>query len=493
MVYDLPLLPTKADTLHFRGPNWIHGSADNPISHLAQQTGTQLHAWNEDAQCLIEPDGTPVSAEEADEYGRIIWDNGLIAEAFKHSNEKHKEIDPQRSVYDFFAEKAENLFTDLPVEEAKRKREILLLVTRMWGAYIGSPVWRQSLKFFWLEECIEGDNSFVAGTYRKILDAVAKPAREQADIKLNTVVNSIQNGDDLGLNPNGKPTIATAGGARHEFDEVVVTAPLGWLKRNKAAFQPSLPAQLSQAINNIGYGTLDKVYLTFPSAFWDNSPPPAVQSTMSGPLGPSSTTPKVTATTTPIHQAPSAQNSDKPPRLGFIHWVSPAYASDTNPERWDPQAMNLADLPEGCAHPTLIIYIYGECSKYIADMVYDATSDADRDAKLIEFFQPYISRLPNYDPSNPDCKPKAVLATAWANDEFAGYGSYANFQVGLEKGDEDIEVMRQGMPERGVWLAGEHTAPFIALGTSTGAWWSGEGVGKRILEAYGLGEAKGNS
>ena len=53
--------------------------------------------------------------------------------------------------------------------------------------------------------------------------------------------------------------------------------------------------------------------------------------------------------------------------------------------------------------------------------------------------------------------------------------------------DRDIEVLREGMPERGVWLAGEHTAPFVALGTVTGAWWSGEGVGRRILEGYGLG------
>lgn len=51
------------------------------------------------------------------------------------------------------------------------------------------------------------------------------------------------------------------------------------------------------------------------------------------------------------------------------------------------------------------------------------------------------------------------------------------------------------MPERGVWLAGEHTAPFVALGTVTGAWWAGEGVAKRVsrvwgLEGYGEEEAK---
>ncbi|KAL9028235.1 MAG: hypothetical protein Q9180_007196, partial [Flavoplaca navasiana] len=59
--------------------------------------------------------------------------------------------------------------------------------------------------------------------------------------------------------------------------------------------------------------------------------------------------------------------------------------------------------------------------------------------------------------------------------------------VGKVELDRDIEVMRDGLPERRVWFAGEHTAPVVALGTVTGAWWSGEGVAKRILKAYGLG------
>ena len=54
--------------------------------------------------------------------------------------------------------------------------------------------------------------------------------------------------------------------------------------------------------------------------------------------------------------------------------------------------------------------------------------------------------------------------------------------------DKDIEALREGMPEQGIWFAGEHTAPFVALGTVTGAWWSGEGVGKRIAGLYGLGD-----
>lgn len=152
---------------------------------------------------------------------------------------------------------------------------------------------------------------------------------------------------------------------------------------------------------------------------------------------------------------------------------------------------------------------------------------------LTKFFHPYYSLLPNYDAASPACQPVKILSTDWQHDEFAGWGSYTNFQVSTKKPhqqggdkveinpgnataveasrntasmtteyseerddqdrlddevhiDEDIEVLRQGCPERGIWFAGEHTAPFVALGTVTGAYWSGEAVARRVLAAYGL-------
>lgn len=56
--------------------------------------------------------------------------------------------------------------------------------------------------------------------------------------------------------------------------------------------------------------------------------------------------------------------------------------------------------------------------------------------------------------------------------------------TGSVEADRDIEVLREGCPGRGLWFAGEHTAPFIAYGTVTGAYWSGEHVGERIAKSY---------
>lgn len=175
----------------------------------------------------------------------------------------------------------------------------------------------------------------------------------------------------------------------------------------------------------------------------------------------------MTATTAPLHQNLEKETLSSPvnPKHhpGFTHWLAPTYIHDTNPSRWNQEAVNLAALPESTAHPTLLFYTFGPTSLHIAKLLASNPSSAHH-GLLTEWFQPYFSRLPNYSASDPSHQPKSILATAWANDELAGYGSYSNFQIGLENGAEDIEAMRNGIPERGVWLAGEHTAPFVALG-----------------------------
>ena len=236
----------------------------------------------------------------------------------------------------------------------------------------------------------------------------------------------------------------------------------------------------------------EQVYITFPIAFWNTSNSteytPRERRTSTSATSP--TIPNVPATTAPVHQLGAADSPVDPSHYaGFTSFIAPSYAPP-NPTHWNQEAVNLAALPGDTAHPTLLFYTYGPTSKHVADLVTQHPDAEEQKRALVDFFEPYFSRLPNFEPQNKDHQPNHVLATAWANDDLAGYGSYANFQVGLERGDEDVEVMRKGVPERGLWLAGEHTAPFVALGTVTGAWWSGDGVAKRIVQAWKLGEVE---
>jgi hypothetical protein len=187
-----------------------------------------------------------------------------------------------------------------------------------------------------------------------------------------------------------------------------------------------------------------------------------------------------------LNPTQSSKNSEEQSTQypGFTNFVSPTYSSE-NPSSWTQECLNLAALPPSVAHPTLLFYTSGPSSTHISTILKSHPPNSiSRHGALWAFFEPYISRLPNYSDLEHNCKPSGILATGWENDEFAGWGSYTNFPVGLERGDEDVIALRGGVPERGIWFAGEHCAPFVALGTVTGAWWSGDGIGRRIGSAY---------
>jgi monoamine oxidase len=89
-----------------------------------------------------------------------------------------------------------------------------------------------------------------------VLDKVAQPAIEGADIRYQTRVIEIHG---KSTSSDDAVRVKTADGQFLEFDEVVVTCPLGWLKQNLQAFSPPLPDRLCKAIRNINYGNLEKV------------------------------------------------------------------------------------------------------------------------------------------------------------------------------------------------------------------------------------------
>lgn len=294
-------------------------------------------------------------------------------------------------------------------------------------------------------------NCFVSSTYQKILEVVSKAALRHADLRFNQPVVRIeaQAREDKA---DHQVMLSTADGQKHRFDEVVVTCPLGWLKRNKSAFTPDLPSRFIQAIDSISYGRLEKVYVTFPQAFWHTE-----------------------------------GAEFKPPN--FAMFLDPTYTNHPKDIIWNQECVSLAALgPQ--AHPTLLFYIHGPCASHVISSISNVSrSSSEYYDYLNDFLHPFYSRLHGYSAASADCKPLAFLATQWQTDPYAGNGSYSNFQVGLEQGDKDIKVLRDGAgigEERGVWFAGEHTAPFVALGTTTGAYWSGERVAGRVCQIYEL-------
>ena len=100
---------------------------------------------------LFDHAGHPVDPSVTKEHNDIMW--SIISDAFKESKEKSSSIPSEKSLLDYFNEKVKEL--QLNQETAN----MVLTMARTWGDFVGEPVEKQSLKYFWLEECIEGGMS----------------------------------------------------------------------------------------------------------------------------------------------------------------------------------------------------------------------------------------------------------------------------------------------------------------------------------------------
>ncbi|KAJ3579935.1 hypothetical protein NPX13_g627 [Xylaria arbuscula] len=163
--------------------------------------------------------------------------------------------------------------------------------------------------------------------------------------------------------------------------------------------------------------------------------------------------------------------------------LRPSYAEDTNPAQWPQEVWNLASFAAPNNHPTLLFYLYGDCSRYIVNSVYGKTRE-EKQRFLQAFLYPYYSCLPGFNAGKEACHPEAILATEWLKDDFSGNGSYCNFQVGVEEADKDALAFRHGCPERRLWFFREHAAPFEECGTVAGAYLSGESATQMIVAMY---------
>ncbi|KID83272.1 Amine oxidase [Metarhizium guizhouense ARSEF 977] len=446
------------------GANWIHGTRNNPIALLASMTDADLVPDEPDA-IFFDSVGERIPANKADQCAEVIAD--AFDKAIEHSKNLSSSIDPQRNVLDYVLEIVRRSPLDA---ESKIISEQMI---HMYNSEIGDCIESQSLKYFHLEDGMDGDDAFVASTYKNIIQLIGKTARSADAIQLGQEVVKVQT---FSRNSDNKAVaIELAGGQVKTFDEVVISCPLGWLKRHKSAFKPCLPLRLEQAIDSIGYGALEKVFVSFPTAFWQEAKDSggAASSTLVA--------------------------REEASRFIFWHFLSPSYHPLTKHlGSWTQEFVALSGLPGAHAHPTLVFYVAPPCSRHLMPSFAGLFPHSDAyNAILRSFTEPFYSRMPNYDAASPACRPTLFLGSQWQNDPFAGYGSYVSFQVGLERADEDLKILRSGGGrgatggnlmgnDRGVWFAGEHTAPLCGLGTTTGAWWSGERAARDVLEVYGM-------
>jgi monoamine oxidase len=116
-------------------------------------------------------------------------------------------------------------------------------------------------------------------------DRIAHALAAGLDVRLGAVVTRIEWGDAGAAGAGARPTSSAGAEARvrvHvrdasgrtsvlEADHAIVTLPLGVLKAGTVAFAPDLPAAHRGAVERLGMGLMNKVWLTFPRRFWGDA------------------------------------------------------------------------------------------------------------------------------------------------------------------------------------------------------------------------------
>ena len=138
---------------------------------IAQTTQTNLQQ-GEERQTIVDSRGKQISEAKSEVLSELVW--GTVSDAYKFSNERGSSIPACRSLMDFFEEKVKEKDLDPTTEQN------VLKAAKMWGAFVGDPVERQSLRFFWLEETIDGGMcEFPRSMYSQLILDRRKPLRRK--------------------------------------------------------------------------------------------------------------------------------------------------------------------------------------------------------------------------------------------------------------------------------------------------------------------------
>lgn len=114
---------------------------------LAENVNCKLISPNESTY-VYDSAGMHMNAQKVLSADTTFWD--ILADAFKYSDEDCNGIAPNRSLKDYFIERLSASQLD------KEAQSTVMELAEMWGGFVGDPFERQSLKWFWLEECLEG-------------------------------------------------------------------------------------------------------------------------------------------------------------------------------------------------------------------------------------------------------------------------------------------------------------------------------------------------
>lgn len=226
------------------GASWIHGVDGNPVAELVDDEGLEL----------IETDvESAIGFDAATSDG--LLDDAALARAGARLDAAVE------AGYDADVDQPLRLVVDAAVRGASADEARLiryLAASAIENEYAGSI---DQLSAWWFDDAggYDGGDAMIAGGYAQLPEVLA----EGLDVRLGAAVTAVSWADDGVL-------VQTAAES-FEADAVIITVPLGVLQSGAIAVDPPLPEAHQAAIDGLGMGVLNKVFLQFDEVFWDDT------------------------------------------------------------------------------------------------------------------------------------------------------------------------------------------------------------------------------
>jgi polyamine oxidase len=236
------------------GGSWIHTPVGNPMRAFADQAGVRCR----DANPLPGMAGFDCGEGRRLSAAEVGESLSMQLEDFPQARGRLlAELGPDASAADGI--EAFVAGARLAPGPARRARQALRALVEGESADLAE---RQSLRWMWNEMEYEGHyfGDVPEGGYRRLVEAMAAGVDLRVGVEVAEIAWSA-----------GGVRVRGADGTSEDGSHVVVTVPLGVLKRGAPQFRPALPPDRLAAIERLGFGRYEKVVLRFDEPFWRTS------------------------------------------------------------------------------------------------------------------------------------------------------------------------------------------------------------------------------
>ena len=228
------------------GASWIHGTGGNPLYDYAQQQQVSMVAWDYDKAEVFNQDGTnnPILAQAEDTI-EALFDSHFLSVFNQNSNASFQDVINA-------ADNAGDLSHLSP-------QEINFIASSQIESEYAADVDQLSIQAVLEGEEFQDPEVVFPNGYDQLTTALA----QGLDVRLEQVVSKIDY--------STSKVVVVASGQEYRADKVLITVPLGVLKKGVIEFFPALPDAKQQAIDAFEMGVLNKVYLKFDHIFWSQA------------------------------------------------------------------------------------------------------------------------------------------------------------------------------------------------------------------------------